>query len=122
MEAFGVTGIRMCSIIIEDHRADDYHSGPYADAKHHGMETPIEFHLLHFFKVMQEINGKDDDVDDEDHMHVNVDHAADHFTEGHRQGPDIHHVVVDAEGEADQEDDMDQDQVEKADGGPRAQV
>lgn len=122
VEAFGVVGFHVRPIIVQDHRADDDHDGPYADAERHCVETPIELHLLHFFKVMQEMNAEDDDVDDEDHVHVNVDHAADHFAEGHRQAPGFRHVVVDAERDGDQEHDVDQDQVEEGDGGPRAQV
>lgn len=86
------------------------------------METPIELNLLHFSEVMNKVNGEDDDIDDEDHMHVNVDHAADHFTEKHRQVPVISHEIVDAERDGDHEDDVNQDQVEKGDGGPRVQV
>lgn len=86
------------------------------------METPVELHLSHFFKVMQEMHGEDDDVDDEDHMHVKVDHAADYFTECRRQVPAVRYVVVDAERNGDHEDNVDQNQVEKGDGGPRAQI
>lgn len=122
VEAFGLGGIHMWAIMIQDHRADDYHDGPYADAERHGMETPIELHLLHFFKVMQIMNNEDDDVDDEDHVHMNVDHAADHFAKDHTQVPVVHRVVVDSERDGEQEDGVNKDQVEKGDGGPGAQV
>lgn len=111
-------GIRTCPIMMQDHRADDYHNGPYADAKCYGMQLPIELPFLHFFKVIQEMNGEDDDIDGEDHMHVNVNHAADHFAESHGQIPAVSHVEVDAERDGDQEDAVGYDQVEKGDGGP----
>lgn len=122
VEAFAVGFVDVCPVMIQGHRADDQHHGPYGDAERHGMETPIELDLLYFFKVIHKVNGEDDDVDDEDHVHVNVDHAADHFTEKHMQVPGLSHIVVDAERDGEQEEDVDQDQVEKGDGGPRAQV
>lgn len=60
---------------------------------------------------------QDDHIENKRHVHVDVDHAADHFTPSMTKIPVISDIVVDPKGHSGEEEEMGKDEVKNGDGG-----
>lgn len=97
---------------VDDARRHHQHRHPQEGAAEQGMDPP-ELRLVHALVVERhQAHDEDDDVEDEGHVHVDVDHAADHPAPGVAQQPVVSGVVVDPKGHGDQEEEVGEDEVE----------
>ncbi len=81
------------------------------------MQPPVELSPLRFLVEMQETNREKEGVDGKHHVHVDMHHGADQFTESLTQLPRIGRVVVDSERHGEQKKKVCDHQVQEGDGG-----
>lgn len=98
-------------------RDHDEHHHPHRGADHERVD-PLEGGLPLLFVVKSpEAHDEDDDVEDEGHVHVDVNHAADHFAPTDAEAPLVIGVIVNPERHGEEEDKVGEDEVENSYGG-----
>ncbi len=98
-------------------RARDKHHDPHRSTDEERMNPPEAGHLLSFVVEHHQARNEDDHIEDKRHVHVDVDHAADHFTPPETHSPVLSRVIVDPEGHSKEEDEVGKDEVEDCNGG-----
>lgn len=97
---------------VDDEWRHHQHNHPQEGAAKQRVDPP-ELRLVHTLAVERhQARDEDDDVQDEGHVHVDVDHAADHPAPELAQHPVGGGVVVDPKGHGDQEEEVGEDEVE----------
>lgn len=111
--------MRAAVAIVKVQHAWDHqeHQHPHHHADEDGV-APVEGDLAPRPAVERDLpRDQDDDIEDERHVHVDVDHRADHPAPPAAHGPVMGGVVVDPEGHGEEEDEVGEDQVQHGDGG-----
>lgn len=102
---------------IDYARDHDKHHHPHHSTDEECMNPPEGGHLFSFVVEHHQACNEDDHIEDKRHVHVDVDHAADHFTTPEAQAPAMSCVIVNPEGHSEEEDEVGEDEVEYSDGG-----
>lgn len=93
------------------------HQHPHHEANQDGV-APVEGELaLRPAVEPDQARDKDDHIEDEGHVHVNVDHCAGHPAQRAAHGPALGGVVVNPEGHGEEVDQVGDHQVPHGDGG-----
>lgn len=117
----GIVGVRALILFaigkMDNARDHSKHHHPHHSTDKECVNLLEGGHLLSFEVEHHQACNEDDHIEDKRHVHVDVDHAADHFTPPKAQGPVISGVVVNPKGHSEKEDEVGEDEVEYSDGG-----
>ncbi|TNN86575.1 hypothetical protein EYF80_003345 [Liparis tanakae] len=102
---------------VDDARDHDKHRHPQHSTGNQCMNPLEGGHLLSFVVERHQACDEDDHIEDERHVHVDVNHAADRFAPPVAQAPVMSGVVVNPEGHSEKEDEVGEDEVEYSNGG-----
>lgn len=98
-------------------RDHNEHHDPHHRTEKECMNPMEGGHLLNLAVECHQSCDEDDHIEDKRHIHVDVDHSADHFAPPEAQAPVISRVVVNPEGHSEKEDEVGENEVEYGDGG-----
>lgn len=103
--------------IIQYERYQNEHHDPHLSTDKERMDPTEGGHLPFFMVECHQACDEDDHIEDKRHIHVDVDHPADHFAPTEAQAPVISCIVVNPEGHSEKEDKVGENEVEHSDGG-----
>lgn len=115
----GVMGAAVHFTVVKVNDEGDHqeHQHPHHDADEEGVAPAEGDPVLRPAVERDQARHQDDHVEDERHVHVDVDHGAGHPAPSAAQGPVFSGVVVNPEGHGKEEDEVCEDQVQHGDGG-----
>lgn len=102
---------------MDDTRDHNKHSEPHESAQKESMNPLEVHHPVSFVVESQQPGDEDDHIENKRHIHVDVDHATDHFAPPPAQAPAISCIIVNSKGHREEEDEVGKDEVEYSDGG-----
>lgn len=102
---------------MHDARDHDEHHDPHRSTDEESVELLEGYHKLSVVVERHQACDEDDHVEEEGHVHVDVDHAADHPAQPGAQVPLMIGVIVNPEGHGQEEDEVGEDEVEYGYGG-----